>query len=190
VAPLFFAEVGVTDLAPRRSYAALQGIAASSGEWSRADGRTTVLVDRGYNSKSVIRGWARRADGVDAGHGHRHRSAIDSVAGVVLFVAAFFCWSIWGAVYALLARLVRPEELGTAFGFSKQHQLHPAPIVGPTATGWVARPSPARSAPACVLAAILALAGVALAFAVREPPSLTPPPRPRPRSGNPDGTDS
>jgi len=185
--PLFFAEVGVTDVARAGSYAALQGIAASLG--MVASGWThDRLVDRGYNSKSVI----------VAGLGGLTVSMLAMAIviaqrsipwlAVVLFVAAFFCWSIWGAVYALLARLVRPEELGTAFGFSNSISFIGA-IVGPTATGWVRDLTGSFSA-GCVLAAILALAGVALAFAVREPPSLTPPPRPRPRSGNPDGTDS
>src|SRR2546421_632953 len=51
--PLFFAEVGVTDLARAGSYAALQGIAASLG--MVASGWThDRLVERGYSSKSVI----------------------------------------------------------------------------------------------------------------------------------------
>jgi MFS family permease len=77
-----------------------------------------------------------------------------SRAWPVLFVAAFFCWSIWGAVYTLLARMVRPDELGTAFGFSNISFI--GAIVGPTATGWV-RDFTSSFAPGCVLAAILGL---------------------------------
>ena len=107
---------------------------------------------------------------------------------MVLFVAAFFCWSIWGAVYTLLARMVRPEELGTAFGFSNSISFVGA-IVGPTATGWVRDLTGSFSA-GCVLASILALVGVALAVALRVPPSLTPPLYLPPRSGSPGGTGS
>jgi MFS-type transporter involved in bile tolerance (Atg22 family) len=105
---------------------------------------------------------------------------------VVLFVAAFFCWSIWGAVYTLLARMVRPEELGTAFGFSNSISFVGA-IVGPTATGWV-RDLTGSFAPGCVLAAILALVGVALAVALRVPATATPPPSLRSRAESPGGT--
>jgi MFS-type transporter involved in bile tolerance (Atg22 family) len=105
---------------------------------------------------------------------------------VVLFVAAFFCWSIWGAVYTLLARMVRPEELGTAFGFSNSISFVGA-IVGPTATGWV-RDLTGSFAAGCVLAAILALTGVALAIALRAPAPATPPPFLRSRAESPGGT--
>src|SRR5262249_5653525 len=110
-----------------------------------------------------------------------------SIAGlaVVLFVAAFFCWSIWGAVYTLLALMVRPEELGTAFGFSNSISFVGA-IVGPIATGWV-RDLTGSFAAGCVLASILALAGVAAAVALRVPPPVTPSRSPRPRSGSPGG---
>jgi MFS family permease len=186
-APLFFAEVGVTDVGRAGSYAALQGIAASLGMvvsgWAH-----DRLVRRGYSSKSVI----------VAGLGGLTASMLvmavviaqRSIPGLaaVLFLAAFFCWSIWGAVYTLLARMVRVEELGTAFGFSNSISFVGA-IVGPTATGWVRDLTGSFSA-GCVLAAILALAGVVLAFAVRVPPPLTLPPHPRPRSENPDGRDS
>jgi MFS-type transporter involved in bile tolerance (Atg22 family) len=101
-------------------------------------------------------------------------------------VAAFFCWSIWGAVYTLLARMVRPDELGTAFGFSNSISFVGA-IVGPTATGWV-RDLTGSFASGCVLAAILAFVGVALAIALRVPPAVTPPLYPRSRAGNPGGT--
>jgi len=86
---------------------------------------------------------------------------------VVLFLAAFFCWSIWGAVYALLGRMVREAELGTAFGLSNSISFVGA-IVGPTATGWVRDLSGSFSA-SCVFAAVLALAGVALVVALRAP---------------------
>jgi MFS family permease len=186
-APLFFAEVGVTDLGRAGSYAAVQGIAASLGMvvsgWAH-----DRLVERGYASKTVI----------VAGLGGLTVSMLAmalviaqrSIPGlaVVLFVAAFFCWSIWGAVYTLLARMAHPEELGTAFGFSNSISFVGA-IVGPTATGWVRDLTGSFSA-GCVLASILALVGVALAVALRVPPSLTPPPYPPPRSGSPGGTDS
>ena len=186
-APLFFAEVGVTDLGRAGSYAALQGIAASLGMvvsgWAH-----DRLVERGYASKTVIvAGLGGLAVSMLAMALVIAQRSIPGLA-VVLFVAAFFCWSIWGAVYTLLARMVRPEELGTAFGFSNSISFVGA-IVGPTATGWVRDLTGSFSA-GCVLASILALVGVALAVALRVPPSLTPPPYLPPRSGSPGGTGS
>ena len=184
--PLFFAEVGVADVGRAGTYAALQGIAASLG--MVASGWThDRLVVRGYSSKSVIvAGLAGLTVSMLAMAIVIAQRSIPLLA-VVLFVAAFFCWSIWGAVYALLARLVRAEELGTAFGFSNSISFVGA-IVGPTATGWVRDLTGSFSA-GCVLAAVLGLTGVVLAFAVRVPPSIPPPHLPL-RSGNRGGTGS
>src|SRR3989454_6195965 len=165
-APLFFNEVGVADLGRAGSYAALQGIAASLGMvvsgWAH-----DRLVKRGYGSTTVIvaglTGVALSMLAMAAVIGQR---SIPGLA-VVLFLAAFFCWSIWGAVYALLARMVREAELGTAFGLSNSISFVGA-IVGPTATGWVRDLSGSFSA-SCVFAAVLALAGVVLVVALRVP---------------------
>ena len=185
-APLFFAEVGVSDSGRAGTYAALQGVAASLGMivsgWAH-----DRLVERGYTSKSVIvAGLGGLAVSMLAMAAVIAQGSIPGLA-VALFVAAFFCWSIWGAVYTLLARLVRPEELGTAFGFSNSISFVGA-IVGPIATGW-ARDLTGSFSAGCVLASILALAGVALAIALRVPPPVTPSRSPRPRSGSPGGTD-
>ena len=164
--PLFFGEVGITDAARAGSYAALQGIAASLGMivsgWAH-----DYLLERGYSSKTVIVvGLAGVMLSMLAMAVIIAQRSIPALA-IVLFVAAFFCWSIWGAVYALLARLVRPEELGTAFGFSNSISFVGA-IVGPTATGWVRDLTGSFSA-GCLLAAALALIGVVLALAVPVP---------------------
>jgi len=166
-APLFFNEVGVADLGRAGSYAALQGIAASLGMvvsgWAH-----DRLVKRGYASKTVIvAGLTGLAVSMLTMAGVISERSIPGLA-VVLFLAAFFCWSIWGAVYAILGRLVRQDELGTAFGLSNSISFVGA-IVAPTATGW-ARDLTGSFSAGCVLAALLAGAGVALAFAVRVPP--------------------
>jgi len=183
-APLFFAEVGVSDSGRAGTYAAVQGVAASLGMivsgWAH-----DRLVERGYASKSVIvAGLGGLAVSMLAMAIVIDQRSIPGLA-VVLFVAAFFCWSIWGAVYTVLARMVRPEELGTAFGFSNSISFVGA-IVGPIATGWVRDLTGSFSA-GCVLASILALTGVALAIALRVPPPVTPSRSPRLRSGSPGG---
>ena len=165
-APLFFNEVGVADLGRAGTYAALQGIAASLGMvvsgWAH-----DRLVKRGYGSKTVIvaglTGLALSMLAMAAVIGQRSLPGL----AVVLFLAAFFCWSIWGAVYALLGRMVREAELGTAFGLSNSIGFVGA-IVGLTATGWVRDLTGSFSA-SCVFAAVLALTGVALVVALRVP---------------------
>src|SRR2546426_4926184 len=166
-APLFFQEVGVDDLGRAGSYAALQGIAASLGMvvsgWVH-----DRLVKRGHGSKTVIvAGLTGVAVSMLAMAAVISQRSIGALA-IVLFVAAFFCWSIWSAVYALLGRMVRQEELGTAFGLSNSISFVGA-IVGPTATGW-ARDLAGSFSAGCVLGAVLAVADVALVFAIRVPP--------------------
>jgi MFS family permease len=184
-APLFFAEVGVTDVGRAGSYAALQGVAASLGMIASGWAHDR-LVERGYASKSVIvAGLAGLAVSMLAMAAAIGQRSIPGLA-VVLFAAAFFCWSIWGAVYTLLARMVRAEELGTAFGFSNSISFVGA-IVGPIATGWVRDLTGSFSA-GCGLAALLASAGVVLAVALRVPPAPRSPRLPRSRARNPGGT--
>ncbi len=166
-APLFFNEVGVADLGRAGSYAALQGIAASLGMvvsgWAH-----DRLVERGYGSKTaIVAGLIGLALSMLAMAAAITQRSIPGLA-VVLFLAAFFCWSIWGAFYALLARLVREDELGTAFGLSNSIGFIGA-VVAPIATGWVRDLTGSFSA-GCVLAAVLAVAGIAFTFAVRVPP--------------------
>src|SRR5262245_728488 len=184
-APLFFTEVGVTDVGRAGSYAALQGVAASlamiASGWAH-----DRLVRRGYASKSVIvAGLSGLVVSMLAMAVAIEQRSIAGLA-VVLFAAAFFCWSIWGAVYTLLARMVRVEELGTAFGFSNSISFLGA-IVGPIATGW-ARDLTGSFSAGCVLAALLASAGVVLAAVLRVPPAPRPPRLPRSRAENPGGT--
>ena len=184
-APLFFAEVGVSDVGRAGSYAALQGVAASLGMIASGWAHDR-LVQRGYASKSVIvAGLAGLVVSMLAMAAAIEERSIAGLA-VVLFLAAFFCWSIWGAVYTLLARMVRPEELGTAFGFSNSISFVGA-IVGPIATGWVRDLTGSFSA-GCVLAALLASAGVVLAVVLRVPPARRSPRLPRSRAENPGGT--
>ena len=165
-APLFFQEVGVADVGRAGSYAALQGVAASLGMivggWAH-----DRLARRGYGSRTVI------VAGL-CGLALSMLTMAAAIAGrsvpelaVALFLAAFFCWSIWGAVYTLLARMVRAEDLGAAFGLSNSISFVGA-ILGPIATGWV-RDVAGSFSGGCVLAAFLAIAGVALVSAVRVP---------------------
>ena len=172
-APLFFQEAGVTDVGRADIYAALQGIAASLG--MIVGGFThDRLARRGFESKTVIvAGLAALALSMLAMAAVIAQRSVPALA-VLVFLAAFFCWSIWGAVYTLLGRMVRAEDLGAAFGWSNSISFVGA-IVGPIATGW-ARDFTGSFSAGCLLAAVLAVAGVALVGGVRAPrqPVLAP----------------
>jgi predicted MFS family arabinose efflux permease len=172
-APLFFQEAGITDVGRAGIYAALQGIAASLG--MIVGGFThDRLARRGFESKTVIvAGLAALALSMLAMAAVIAQRSVPALA-ILLFLAAFFCWSIWGAVYTLLGRMVRAEDLGAAFGWSNSISFLGA-IVGPIATGW-ARDLTGSFSAGCLLAAVLAAAGVALVGGVRAPrqPVLAP----------------
>ena len=163
-APLFFQEAGVTDVGRAGIYAALQGIAASLG--MIVGGFThDRLARRGFESKTVIvAGLAALALSMLAMAAVITQRSVPALA-VLVFLAAFFCWSIWGAVYTLLGRMVRAEDLGAAFGWSNSISFLGA-IVGPIATGW-ARDFTGSFSAGCLLGAVLAVAGVALVSGVR-----------------------
>ena len=165
-APLFFQEAGVTDVGRAGIYAALQGIAASLG--MIVGGFThDRLARRGFESKTVIvAGLAALALSMLAMAAVIAQRSVPALA-ILVFLAAFFCWSIWGAVYTLLGRMVRAEDLGAAFGWSNSISFLGA-IVGPIATGW-ARDLTGSFSAGCLLAAVLAAAGVALVGGVRAP---------------------
>ena len=172
-APLFFQEAGVTDVGRAGIYAALQGIAASLG--MIVGGFThDRLARRGFESKTVIvAGLAALALSMLAMAAVIAQRSVPALA-ILVFLAAFFCWSIWGAVYTVLGRMVRAEDLGAAFGWSNSISFLGA-IVGPIATGW-ARDLTGSFSAGCLLAAVLAAAGVGLVGGVRAPrqPVLAP----------------
>ena len=142
-APLFFQEAGVTDVGRAGIYAALQGIAASLG--MIVGGFThDRLARRGFESKTVIvAGLAALALSMLAMAQVIARRSVPALA-ILVFLAAFFCWSIWGAVYTLLGRMVRAADLGAAFGWSNRIRSLGA-IVGPIATGWARDIAPAAT---------------------------------------------
>jgi MFS transporter, ACS family, 4-hydroxyphenylacetate permease len=171
--PFFSREAGVAYVSRAGIYAALQGIAASLGMivggWAH-----DRLARRGFESKTVIvAGLSALALSMLAMAAVLAQRSVPALA-VLVFLAAFFCWSIWGAVYTLLGRMVRAEDLGAAFGLSNSISFLGA-IIGPIATGWARDLSGSFSA-GCMFAAVLAGAGVALVSGIRAPrqPLLAP----------------
>ena len=166
--PLFFTETGVQTLGRAGTYASLQGVAAVGGlvaggfadDWMRRRGSGhTVVIGVGLAALSVSVG--AMAGAIVS------RSLVGLL--VALFFSAFFCWSIWAAVYALLGELVSGERLATAFGFLNTMSFLGA-VVGPPLTGWV-RDVAGSFAPGCPLAAGVALVGAITTLGLRMPPA-------------------
>jgi len=175
--PLFFKETGVEALGRAGTYASLQGVAAVAGlvAGGVADDR---MRRRGYGHTVVVAvALAALSVSVLAMAGAIASRSPTGLA-VALFVSAFFCWSIWAAVYALLGELVSGERLATAFGVLNTMSFLGA-VVGPPLTGWV-RDVAGSFAPGCLLAAGVALVGAVTALAVRMTPAPPGAPSPTP----------
>ena len=161
-APLMFEEAGVTELGRAGGYASLQGLAAVAGPvvGGFIDDR---LSRRGVPHASVMAG-GLLALAVGMGLMALAIAARSPLGLIVALVAAaFFAWSIWGAVYALLGEIVPPQSLGTAFGFLNSIAFIGA-IVGPSVTGLV-RDVAGTFAAGCWVAAAVGAAGAVVALA-------------------------
>ncbi|HUF93570.1 MAG TPA: MFS transporter, partial [Candidatus Limnocylindria bacterium] len=165
-APLFFQETGVDELGRAGAYASLQGVAAVAGliggGWT--DDR---LRRRGFGHTVVIAvglaALALSAAAMAAAISYRSSLGL----AVTLFATAFFCWSIWPAIYALLGDMVSPDSLSTGFGLLNSVSFLGA-VAGPPITGWV-RDAAGSFSHGCLLAALVALVGAGLSLAIRPP---------------------
>lgn len=163
-APLFFQETGIEELSRAGTYASLQGLAAVAG-----------LVAGGWTADRMRRRGTGHLPVIAAGltvlavsvafmaGAIAQRSPV--ALALTLFLAAFFCWSIWAAVYAVLGEMVAAENLGTAFGLLNSVSFLGA-IAGPPLTGWV-RDATGSFTAGCALAAGVAVAGAALTLTVQ-----------------------
>jgi MFS family permease len=164
----------VDELGRAGAYASLQGVAAVAGliggGWT--DDR---LRRRGFGHTVVIAvglaALALSAAAMAAAISYRSSFGL----AVTLFATAFFCWSIWPAIYALLGDMVSPDSLSTGFGLLNSVSFLGA-VAGPPITGWV-RDAAGSFSHGCLLAALVALVGAGLSLAVRPP---APPTAPRP----------
>lgn len=169
-APLFFVEVGVASLGWAGTLASLQGLAAVAGMigggWADDALRRRGL---GHRTVSVAGFLALAVSMVLMGLAIGARSPVG--LGLALFPAAFFVWSVWSPVYAMVGEMVSREDLATAFGFSNTVCFLGA-VVGPTVVGWT-RDLAGSFTAGCYLSALVALLGAALVLAVR--PASAPP---------------
>lgn len=134
--PLFFSEVGVTDLGRSALYASFQGVAAPFGLFAMG-WLADRAHERGIGRKVLIAVTILLAGASIGGLGVVIASK-RSVGLVAFFVMAtsFFIWGTWGPSYALLSERFPPGILGTAFGLYNTVCFVGA-VVGPFLTGWI-----------------------------------------------------
>lgn len=164
-APLLFMDVGVKEIGRAGFYSSLQGVAAVAGllagGWLGDRARRSGLTLKAVMLASTL-GAAAAAAALALVLGAWRSPAPLAVA---LLLASGCAWSVWGPSFALLGEMFRPEEQGTAFGFYNAICVLGA-VVGPVLTGWI-RDFAGSFAAACVLAAVVALAGSVAAIATR-----------------------
>jgi MFS family permease len=84
-----------------------------------------------------------------------------------MFATSFCFWGLWAPVYALTAELAPRRAMGVAFGVLNSVAFT-ASLVAPFVTGWIKDWS-GSFAGGCYLAALLGVAAVPVALAVRSP---------------------
>jgi MFS family permease len=163
-APLFFAEVGVTDLGRSAGLASLQGIVAPAG--LLASGLVADrLHRRGIARKLVVVATQALAAGSAAAMGLAlTRPASPALLTALMLAASFLIWCAWGPCYAILGDLFPPSVLGKAFGLYNTLCFAGA-IAGPLITGW-AKDATGSFAPGLYVAALAALGSAAAAWAL------------------------
>ncbi len=163
-APLMFAEIGVTELGRSAFYASLQGIPAPFG----------LLIMGWLGDRVHRRGISRKVVSVAtillagcsfAGVGLvvQAKGSAEILAALIL-LTSFFFWGTWGPLYAILSEIVPAPLLGAAFGFHNTICFVGA-LMGPIITGWI-KDVTGSFAWGCYVAAMAALVGAVLAFAV------------------------
>ena len=93
------------------------------------------------------------------------------LAGLV-FLTSFFVWGAWAPAYALMAELFPQRVMGIAFGLLNAIAFVSS-LLAPYLTGWI-KDLTGSFAWGCYLAALIGLAGVPIAMAVRPAFRLAP----------------
>lgn len=163
--PLFFSEVGVTDLGRSASLASLQGLVAPLGLFAAG-----LLADRahrrGLHRKVIVAASVLAMGGALTGMGLAvQRAGPAWLLTLCMLGTSFFLWCTWGPAYAIFGEMFPPEVLGRAFGLFNSVCFLGA-IVSPFLTG-VLRDLTGSFAVALYGAAGLSGVGVLTALALR-----------------------
>jgi MFS family permease len=165
--PMFFAEVGVTDLGRSASLASLQGLPAPFG-LLLSGWLADRLHRRGLARKLVIASTLVCLTAALAVMGLLVAARAPAwLLAAAMLAASFFMWCAWGPAYAILGDLFPPAVLGKAFGLYNSTCFVGA-IVGPLVTG-VLKDVTGSFAGALFGAAALTIGGAVTAMAVSPP---------------------
>lgn len=176
--PALFAEVGVRALGRSAVYASLLGIAALPGLFT-VGAVSDRLLRRGVGRKAVFAGAILAMAVLVAAMGGAVQARGPAwLLAALVFLTSFFVWGSWAPAYALLSELFPQRVMGIAFGLLNALSFI-ASLLAPYVTGWI-KDWTGSFAGGCYLAALVGLAGVPVAMAVRPAFRLAPgPARPR-----------
>ncbi|HEV8311053.1 MAG TPA: MFS transporter, partial [Methylomirabilota bacterium] len=169
--PALFAEVGVRELGWSALYASLLGVAALPGLFTMG-AVSDRLLRRGIGRKAVVAGviLCLAISVAATGLTVQLRAPVWLLA-VLVFITSFFVWGAWAPAYALMAELFPQRVMGSAYGLLNAI-CFVSGLLAPYFTGWI-RDWTGSFAGGCYLAALVALAGVPVALAVRPAFRLT-----------------
>jgi|RhiMetdeSRZDD1v2_1073273.scaffolds.fasta_scaffold153393_2 MFS family permease len=163
--PALFHELGVLELSRSALYASLLGMAAPPGLLAMG-ALSDRLAGRGVARKAVMAAALVGLALAVAGMGLTVQLRGPAwLLAVLVFVASFFLWGMWAPVYALVAELFPQRTMGAAYGFLNAVSFVSA-VLTPYVNGWI-KDATGSFAPGCYIAAVIALAGVPVALAVR-----------------------
>jgi len=170
--PAFFAEVGVKELGRSALYASLLGFAALPGLFTMG-ALSDALLRRGVGRKAVVSAaiLCMAVCTLAMGLTVQVRGPAWLLA-VLVFLTSFFVWGAWAPAYALMAELFPQRVMGIAFGLLNAIAFVSS-LLAPYLTGWI-KDATGSFAWGCYLAALIGLAGVPIAMAVRPAFRLAP----------------
>ena len=166
--PALFGEVGIRELGRSALYASVLGIAAPPGLLAVGALSDRLLRRRGTPRRTVVAGGIAATAVLTASMGwivQAHGPAW--LLALAMFATSFCFWGLWAPVYALTAELAPRRAMGVAFGVLNSVAFT-ASLVAPFVTGWIKDWS-GSFAGGCYLAALLGVAAVPVALAVRPP---------------------
>jgi len=163
--PALFIELGVRELSRSALYASLLGFAAPPGLLALGVVSDRLLrrgVGRNVVAAAALLGLGLAVGGMGVVVQLRGQAWL---LAVLVFVTSFFLWGVWAPVYAMVAELFPQRVMGVAFGLLNAISFVAA-VLTPYVNGWI-KDWTGSFAWGCYTAALIALAGIPVAMAVR-----------------------